>query len=485
MMSEQGIDPAFLSAAATCYRESPVVYACINILRRGVMREGLSVTRGGKEATPAYYEEYITPHIAPFVRSCVREITLYGFVAYRVIELESGLSFPEIIPGNQLSIRVGPIRGRKPREFRAEIRGTREEVPFFHAIEDYDTETNAIDSPVRRAMNMCNLERVLIANAEVSDTRAAHTPLVLENTAGAGNFWAYKNYAPDGGSTFRGGEQLENEMATEIFQRSFAGPVEKVDEKLISMQETYVSMLNTIGGLESSVFKDARMRTTGEKGTPDLPKMNLPPHTRPTNVVFPNTRADITRIIDQNMSLVCTALGVPVAMLQPTRVYNEAALVHEGLLAETIREMRSKIMPVLMEAFSKSTTGDDLVMGILTGQEKYKKSAVIRFREARGRLQDLVKHYEAGLVPLEVVQRRMASLHDFDPKEYQKQSERFIAGIPPETSEEIRAKTQTSEKAPTPTVTSSSASSSSAEEEEEEEAEKRRPKLKRKRRDGS
>lgn len=463
VMNQRSLDSGFIQVLYRCYQECPSVYACINILQRTVMREGLIVRRDLDEATKQYYDEYINPYFVPFMREAVRELLVFGFVCYRLVQEEDGLTYPEIIPCQDVVVYYDGISGDTPRKYRATFRENGQDVPYIKVMGTLLTSDRAIDAPVHRALRLCQFERVLLANAEVSDTRAAKTPLVLENLAGGGGFWAYKNYRPEGAvtRTFHGGGQYEEEMASEMFKKNFAQPVEKVDEKLVSMQENFVSMLNTIGSLESSVYGSTN--PDGAQG--EVPRMNLPPHTRPVNVTFPNTRTDITRILEQNLNLVCTALGVPVSFLNPIRVFNEAATVNDLQLFETVKEIRSKLQPLLTEAFSVATSGDDFLLQTITGKEKYADSAEIAFRETRGRVQDLVIHYKEGLVPRHVVRQRMAAIHDYNLEEFPE--EEFLQ-LPGQVNSLVDPNTKTGVKALPPVRLTNTKNLEESEESEEE-----------------
>lgn len=425
-MNQRSLDPEAIQGLYKCYQECPSVYACINILQRTVMREGLIVRRDLDEAAKKYYDEYINPYYVPFMRDAVRELLVFGFVCYRMVKEEDGLTYPEIIPCQDANVYFDGLSGEAPRQYRATYRENGKEIPFIKVMGTLLIRDRCIDTPVRRALRLCHFEQVLLANAEVSDTRAAKTPMVLENLASSGGFWAYKNYTPEGAvqRTFNGGTEYEEQMASEMFEKNFAQPLERVDERLVSMQENFVSMLNTIGSLESTAYGSKQAQ--GEDKT--VPRMTLPPHTRPVSVTFPPTRTDITRILEQNLNLVCTALGVPVSFLNPIRVFNEAAAVNDLQLFETVKEIRFKLQPLLTEAFSTATSGDDFLMQTITGEEKYSDSAEIAFRETRGRIQDLVAHYKDGLVPRHVIRQRVAAIHDFDLEEYPEDQFLQVAG---------------------------------------------------------
>jgi len=243
-----------------------------------------------------------------------------------------------------------------------------------------------------------------MSNALVADQKIANAPLVLENTAGNTGFWALKSYQPFAAQprTFHNFDQ--EAAASEHFDQNFANPVQRVDERLMELQESYAHKLNTIGSVESMEFSKAQ-----KKQDDTVPRMQLPPHTHATNISFSQTRGDLVSLMGINLERICAALGI-----SRTLFNGQSGLQGEGSLRmvqrqfdEVTRIYRPFINSLLTDAVRLCTEADDFLMGFVSGSDHFQTKPTLELLVPGVQTSELIELYSKGLVDREYVRKQI------------------------------------------------------------------------------
>lgn len=102
------------------YYESGTVSQCIELLSGSFADNDIAITCGdGGVMHPDFVTDVIDRYIRPFSQACLRQLFIYGFVAWRTESVEKGMYHaPVIIDGSQVifveSLTVRAMR-RSPR----------------------------------------------------------------------------------------------------------------------------------------------------------------------------------------------------------------------------------------------------------------------------------------------------------------------------------------------------------------------------------
>lgn len=402
-MSGGSLNPEAQRLAHTIYTENAYAYACIERLSTGVSRKGLHAFRGESPSTPEF-DAIVEKYYTTFCKDVMREILTYGIVAWDTHDVEGNLRVPYVIPGNMVIYSFEYQKKSMRPIFRGVHSTTNINIPNVSVWEHPDMESQSICSAMTRCARMHRFESQLMSNALAADRKIAGAPLVLENTAAQNGFWALRNYQPFAAQprTFHNFDQ--GAAAGEHFEQNFGDPVQRVDERLMQLQESYVQKLNTIGSVDSMEFS----RTQGEQHK-DVPRMQLPPHTRATNISFGHTRGDLVSIMGINLDRICAALGVSRSFFQgqPAHQSEGAARMSRRQFDEIVRIYRPFLNALLTEALRACTAADDFLMGVVTGDDRFAIQPRLEIRVGGVDASELVDLFKAGLVERDLVRQQL------------------------------------------------------------------------------
>ena len=243
-------------------------------------------------------------------------------------------------------------------------------------------------------------------------------PLVLENTAANNGFWALNGLTSQDSMTSHGTSISSRDTSFQDVSNSMGCEVEArmqcVDETLVRIQENYVKNLNTIGELDAM----QQSKLYQKKKQENIPKLQLPPHTRVQNVSFPHTRNDLKEILRMNAQRICIALGVPPEVLIKDHhvKIDQSHSMHTVL--QRLSEIRKFIEPILTKALLECIKGDDFVLGILTGDERFAVTPEIKILPQLPPTDELVKLHQQNLLPTRYLQTHLSKKYGFDVSEY-------------------------------------------------------------------
>jgi hypothetical protein len=402
-MSGGSLDPDAQILAHTIYTENAYAYACIERLGASVVRKGLRAFRGESPSTPEF-DRILEQYYIPFCRDVIREVLVYGIVSWDTADVEGNVRVPFVVPGHTVRYSFE----HPPKSARAVVSGvygaTGAKIAYVSVWETPDFAARTICSAMMRCAQMHRFESQLMTNALEADRKIASTPLVLENTAAQSGFWALRNYQPFAAQP-RTFHNFDPEAAAgEHFQQNFGDPVQRVDERLMALQDSYVQKLNTIGSVESMEFS----RTQGQQHT-DVPRMQLPPHTHAANVSFSQTRGDLVGIMGINLDRICAALGVPRTLFQSQGTHqSEGALLRsQRQFDEITRIYRPFLNALLTEALRACTAADDFLMGVVTGDARFTVQPHLEVHVGGIEVPELLDLYKAGIIERDFVRKQL------------------------------------------------------------------------------
>lgn len=402
-MSSGSLDPDAQILAHTIYTENAYAYACIERLSASVVRKGLRAFRGESPSTPDF-DRILEQYYVPFCRDVVREILVYGVVSWDTADVEGDMRVPFVVPGH--TVRYSYEYPKK--SMHAVMSGvhgaTGAEIAYVSVWETPDFAARTVCSAMTRCVQMHRFESQLMTNALEADRKIARAPLVLENTAAQSGFWALRNYQPFAAQPRTFNNFDPEAAAGEHFEQNFGDPVQRVDERLMALQESYVQKLNTIGSVESMEFS----RTQGEQHK-DVPRMQLPPHTHAANISFGQTRGDLVGIMGINLDRICAALGVPRAFFQTQGTHqSEGALRRsQRQFDEITRIYRPFLNTLLTKALRACTAADDFLMGVVTGDARFTIQPQLEVHVGGIEAPDLIELYKAGIVERDFVRQQL------------------------------------------------------------------------------
>jgi hypothetical protein len=384
----------------TLYTENAYAMACIEKIVSSLTRHGIRGTRGTEEATNEF-QRVIDEHYLSFCKDVIREILVFGIVAWGLEKIPSGRRVPVVSPGHITRFSYDFKKGGIKPRFSATHTMTGTRIKNVWVWMAPDLRTKSVRSPLSRCVPMHVFETQLMAHAEMVDRRIAATPLVLENTAASGGFWAlrpggYEPYATQP-NTFHNLDQREAENSH--FQSNFSDPVRRVDERLIELQDSYVKKLNTIGNMDAIAI--SRM----QGGAEEVPRMQLPPHTRVSNVSYAHTRSDLSALLSINTDRICSALNVPrgaFEMQTGSRGEGAVRLVQQQF-DESTNSYRYFLNSLLTAALEACTASDDLLFGVVTGDERFAVKPELTLRRAPAQTSDLIDLYKNGFIDRECI----------------------------------------------------------------------------------
>jgi hypothetical protein len=400
------------------YKENAYAFASIEYLATKLVETGILVKRGDQPATREF-QEIVDSHYQKFLREAVVSILLYGFVGWGIEEHER-YKIPVVLPGTHITVETIMEKGKLLPKFIGRYSVTNRECPFFLMTHEPDLINMNIDSPICKVLTYHLFEVELLQNASKADKKAADTPLVLENTAANNGFWALQGLAEKQNDILdvhrsitsaknASFEDLSSSMGCEVESRMHC-----VDETLVRLQENYVKNLNTIGDLDSMQYSKLYEKKKAEP----LPRMQLPPHTRVQGVSFPTTRGDLKEILRMNAQRICIAIGVPPELLIKD---HHVKLDHAQSLQnvnQKITELRKTLQPILTKALIECTKGDDFVMALLTGDERFSTLPTIEILPPLPPTQELVSLHQQNLLPPSILQTHLSKKYGFDVEEY-------------------------------------------------------------------
>ena len=388
------------------YQENAFAYACVELLKSQLIESGFTISRGASPATDEF-QEFVDLHYGSFARDCLESILLYGFVAWDVQKIEKNQAVPFVVPGTHVIVHMTSGEAGEVLYTGMSVM-TGRQTTGFKMVDHPDLINMRIESSFTKIIPYHIFETVLVQNAIQADRRAAETPMVLENLSSVTSDWAMRDFDVSGDpdvnmdSTWKkSGEYLSGRMGA-------------ISESLIRLQDHYVKSLNTIGELDavhqSSVFSKSKDE--------QIPKMQLPPHTRVARVDFPHTRQDLREILRLNAHRICVCLGVPYETIVrdlPIRVDSQATA---SALQERIRTFQKLISPILTEALNFCTKTSSAILYAATQDERYVQTISIQFNGSVPTTNELIALYEKGLLPKAFIQKHLASKYNFDPDEY-------------------------------------------------------------------
>lgn len=396
------LDTAMQKLTHTVYKENPYAFACVNRVAANVVRYGLKAMRGDDPATPEF-EIVLERYYVPFCKEVLREVLLYGIVAWDVVKTD-GQTVPYVIPGHLMRYTFEYGKNSSYATIKGVHIPTSIEAANVVIWETPDYAERTVSSALSRCVRMHQFESQLLTNAACNDQKIANAPLVLENTATQGGFWALRGYQPFAAQprTFHNFDQ--GAAASEHFEQNFGDPVQRVDERLMELQDSYVQKLNTIGSVQAMEFS-----RTQEEQQDAVPRMQLPPHTRAANVSFSQTRGDLTSIMNLNLDRICAAMGIPRSVFQSQAMHqSEGALRRsQRQFDEVTRIYRPFLNTLLTEAIGMCTAEEDFFLGVATGDDRFAVHPTLELLVSGVETNELIDLYKAGLVEREYVQRQI------------------------------------------------------------------------------
>lgn len=400
------------------YQENAYAYASIDFLASTLVENGLVVTRGAANTTPAF-QEVVDVHYHKFVKDCLMSAMVYGFIAWDTQMVDRSL-VPVVLPGTHIMVDAVQEKGLLLPVYTARYTVTGERARFFSMLYPPDLVHMVVDSPLCKVLPYHIFEVSLLQNAARADRRNADTPLVLENTATQNGFWALNGLTDRQDellNTHRGVtsaaaasfEDMSSAVGCELESRMHC-----VDETLVRLQENHVQNLNTVGELDALQQSKLYKKTTQST----LPRMQLPPHTRVQGVSFPTTRSDLKELLRMNAQRICIALGVPPEMLIKDHHVKLDQTQSLRAVAQRISELRKILQPILTQALLECTKGDDLVLGLLTGDTRYTVLPKIEIPPQLPPTEELITLYQQQLLPPAFLQEHIAKKYGFDVSAY-------------------------------------------------------------------
>jgi hypothetical protein len=391
------------------YSENAVAFSCVERMASNLVRNGLEATRDGEEATPEF-QDVVDKYYQPFCKDIVREILLYGIVSWGTQMVNDQLTVPVVLAGNTVQYTYSY---KRKRSFRPDIQGIHspsgQKVPHVAVYTPPDLKSKTIRSAISRCVPMHIFENRMLVHAEVAERKIAGAPVVLENTAANSGFWAYKATERQETLPAFGGFDTTDlgDNSAEEFQREFRDNVKGVDETLMRLQDSYTRKLNTIGSIEE--IEMSQLQNAGKAGKDDIPKLQLPPHTRASTLAMNHTRSDLVAIMSVGAERISTAMGIPSRALSNTQsvVGADALKSYQKQLDEATAVFRPFVNILLTEALEVCTGPDDFLYGILTNNPRFAKRPTLKLRKNTAQTNDLIDLYKQGLIERDCVLKQI------------------------------------------------------------------------------
>jgi hypothetical protein len=401
------------------YKENAYAYASINYLAAKLVENGIVVKRGRSAATTEF-QEVVDRHYVAFARDSLVSMMVYGFIAWDTQKIDK-VCVPVVIPGTHLQIEIIQEHGDFLPTYQGRYVVNNEIVKSFRMTSPPDLVHMTIDSPLCKVLPYHIFEACLLQNAAKADKRNAETPLVLENLATKNGFWALKGISDEAEGAAHAANISSSEIPYTDIGNSMGCQVQSrmqsVDEALVRIQENYVKNLNTIGELDS--MQQSKLYVKQKQET--LPRMQLPPHTRVQNVNFPTTRGDLRDILRMNAQRICVAIGVPPDVLikdHHVKLDQNQSMI---TVLQKINEVRKIVQPILTEALLECTKGDDFILALLSGDDRFSVQPEIEIVAQLPPTDELVKLHQQSLLPTKYIRTHLSQKYGFDIKEYEEE----------------------------------------------------------------